>query len=370
MIMKLPYLFLLLPLLTGCGGGKPSPSVAEGPLGTPVSNLKKPLTPPEKEPEPLPIGAGSWALQERGVHFLDGQLGFAVGHANTILRTSDGGKTWARVIERKEGGTSTELRDVVFTSSKVGWVKTAIIDVILHTTDGGETWTKLPLPGPEGVYSWQGQGFCAHAAVGNTYWILYWGLHGPHLARTDSAGKDWQITKLKLDIPGGAGAGLSFADAKNGCVSWKPGAQKGGQVAITENGGQTWRAVELKEGKNTGGNWIKCQILNPRVAFALPHYGTIHYTNDAGHSWGSRDLGHVRSGDLMGLHFVDATFGHVLISHIPKAEVRRTLDGGKTWRSLGKLKNPDHVHSLSFPESQNGWVVGDQGYIEHYEEGK
>jgi photosystem II stability/assembly factor-like uncharacterized protein len=58
--------------------------------------------------------------------------------------------------------------------------------------------------------------------------------------------------------------------------------------------------------------------------------------------------------------------GHVLVS---EKEVRRTTDGGKSWSFLGKLKVPERVrvNALSFPSPGNGWVVGDKGFIAHYQ---
>ena len=51
---------------------------------------------------------GSWEVQKSGVEddlrsvtFINDKLGWAVGAANTIIATTDGGKTWNRQVPRK-----------------------------------------------------------------------------------------------------------------------------------------------------------------------------------------------------------------------------------------------------------------------------
>ncbi len=51
-----------------------------------------------------------WDVQKSGVNddlwgvsFVNRQVGYAVGEANTLLKTTDGGNTWTALMERKEG---------------------------------------------------------------------------------------------------------------------------------------------------------------------------------------------------------------------------------------------------------------------------
>lgn len=225
----------------------------------------------------------------------------------------------------------------------------------------------VKLPGPEGVYSPAGSNFGSQTAVGKRYWLLYWGLAGTKLQYTDDAGKEWKEIKLPFKFPDAAGADISFTDLNHGCVVWKGPAEA--RCAFTHDGGNTWEVVELDK-KEAAGNYMRVRVADSQTAFALPHVGTIHTTRDGGKTWTPHDMGHSRTGSsLTDLHFANTQLGHVLVAD-PKAEVRRTTDGGKTWLSLGKLQNPSHVHGVSFPDRKHGWVVGDKGYIEHYHEEK
>ncbi|MEK7213975.1 MAG: YCF48-related protein, partial [Chloroflexota bacterium] len=109
---------------------------------------------------------GRWESQKSGigdklkaVTFVSEKVGCAVGSCNTILGTKDGGKTWRRLVERKKDGP--HWGAILFTSAKVGWVRTDDTHNIAQTTDGGESWNEVPLPKPQ---EW-GLGGVKHAAV-------------------------------------------------------------------------------------------------------------------------------------------------------------------------------------------------------------
>lgn len=73
------------------------------------------------------------------VDFVDEDRGWAVGHAATILATTDGGRTWT--IQNYEPSLETPFLDVVFTDDQTGFAVGAY-DLFYKTRDGGETWTE------------------------------------------------------------------------------------------------------------------------------------------------------------------------------------------------------------------------------------
>ncbi len=93
------------------------------------------------------------------VHFVDERIGFICGASDTnveqshavVLRTADGGRTWARVYE---GSRPFELTwKMAFPTESTGYVTvqsynpdtTVSQRVFAKTTDGGLTWSELPL---------------------------------------------------------------------------------------------------------------------------------------------------------------------------------------------------------------------------------
>ncbi len=80
------------------------------------------------------------------VYFADAKNGWAVGHAQTILRTQDGGDTW--VLSHFEPEEAEPFLDVSFGDGLRGLVVGAY-GVIYSTTDGGSVWSHVPFePAP------------------------------------------------------------------------------------------------------------------------------------------------------------------------------------------------------------------------------
>jgi len=231
----------------------PAPGTAKAPEGEKATDKDtgKAVAPPAKP------GLGKWTMQQSGitddlhdVAFVNDQVGVAVGAHQTILRTTDGGKTWARVIERVKDGP--ELGTVLFANDKLGYAITHIVGAILHTKDGGASWAKMPIPDEkETVYSLNGRHYCTHAVHGSSYYYLCWGLSGTRLFKTENAGKDWIERKtkpeLKLGGLGGGATGIAFPDGGNGCfVNTKPSAFRF-NWGVTENEGQTWKLQKFED---------------------------------------------------------------------------------------------------------------------------
>ena len=63
---------------------------------------------------------------------------------------------------------------------------------------------------------------------------------------------------------------------------------------------------------------------------------------------------------LNDIEFLNEKDGFLMSEHT----VRRTEDGGKTWKTIGKFQT--YLLGLSFPRLDEGWVVGNKGFISHY----
>jgi len=79
------------------------------------------------------------------VTFVDDRTGWAVGHWGTILKTVDGGETWA--LERSDVASDRPLFSVYFRNAREGFA-VGLWSLLLHTIDGGNTWTEASLAAP------------------------------------------------------------------------------------------------------------------------------------------------------------------------------------------------------------------------------
>lgn len=297
-----------------------------------------------------------WTVQKSGaeddlkaVRFVTPELGWAVGAGNTVLHTQDGGKTWARQLPRDSNGVTFD--DISFLSPKVGWVRTRLLNKIIRTTDGGTTWNDVPIPDKSDA----GKCFTRLAAVGSTCFVQC----AATLYRTDD-GKNW--IKLNDKCPDALGWGdLWFADKDHGC-----GVVGNGLVAMTADGGKTWQEQRIKTTRDS--NYMKTQFIDLKIGWLMPQYGTVHATMDGGKTWKPQKLGHDEFNALTDMQFASAKVGHVLLGHNRGYAVRQTEDGGDTWQELDVLTvAPSYVNGLSFPDAENGWVVGDKGFIARYQ---
>jgi photosystem II stability/assembly factor-like uncharacterized protein len=97
-------------------------------------------------------GGQSWATVEdasitatayNAVHFLNPDVGYAVGLGGLVVRTLDGGRTWGQV---PTAAGSNALYSVFVLGQERVWVGSTN-GVMYYTTDGGQTWTSRTLPG-------------------------------------------------------------------------------------------------------------------------------------------------------------------------------------------------------------------------------
>ena len=122
-----------------------------------------------------------------GVHLHDAMRGWAVGHDEVVIRTTDGGVTWQRVHHAPER--ERPLLDVWFADARTGFAVGAY-GTLLATTDGGDTWEARTLVGEDDFHL----NHIAAAADGT----LYIAAEAGHLYRSDDGGGDVAVAAVPL----------------------------------------------------------------------------------------------------------------------------------------------------------------------------
>ena len=165
-----------------------------------------------------------------GIQMISETTGFIAGTENTILKTTDGGETWVGSSERaRVGETRNNLEGIWFVSPTTGWV-IGSFGILLHTADGGENWEKRD-PGFDNNL------FGIHFLDENTGWIS--GQEGLILHTTDG-GATWnqQKTESYDDLHD-----ITFVDAM---VGWAVGGYN--SILHTTDGGKTWAVSNIPGG--------------------------------------------------------------------------------------------------------------------------
>ena len=266
----------------------------------------------------------------RAVHFLDAQLGWAVGDGGTILHTSDGGATWTAQTSGMAGvlyGIHSEL-------SRAWAVGDA--GTILVTTDNGANWT----PQNSGTTAALIDVCFADAnkgwAVGTGGTILHTGNGGVNWAPQNSGTAQYL-------------ASVEFENATFGCA-----VGYGGTILRTTDGGATWTSQGFGAGLTLEG-----VSLSGVKGWAVGSGGTILHTADAGANWVPQTAGPVPK--LYAVHFDSATRGWAVGA---SGTIIRTLDGGASWTSQISGTTEFLFGAWSFAASKV-WAVGGGGTILH-----
>lgn len=191
---------------------------------------------------PVPASANLTA-----VYFADEQHGWAVGHVETILATSDGGESWQLVHFEFEN--PQPLLDVCFADALRG-VAVGAYGVVYTTTDGGAVWSQVPfepapLPGAEKVELSADEmeaaidlGFEFHlnAIARGPGSRMYLGAEAGRLFRSDDGGAHWRELPSPYDgsfhgvLPLEGDALLAFGLR--------------GNLFRSEDGGESWTAIQ------------------------------------------------------------------------------------------------------------------------------
>lgn len=175
---------------------------------------------------------GSWTQAKvptrallTGVYMHDGQLGWAVGHDEVVLRTRDGGQTWERVHHAPDN--ERPLLDVWFADAQRGFAVGAY-GSLLATTDGGDTWE------PRFVY--EQDDFHLNDIAVAPDGGLYLAAEAGHLYRSDDGGETW----LRLPSPyeGSFFGVLPLAEGPVLAFGLR------GNLFASTDRGQTWTPIE------------------------------------------------------------------------------------------------------------------------------
>jgi len=180
------------------------------------------------------------------VYFADDRHGWAVGHVETILATSDGGDTWRLVHLEPEN--PQPLLDVAFADASRG-VAVGAYGVVYVTADGGSVWSQVPfepaaLPGAESVEPADemeadvdlGFEFHLNAIARAGPGRLYIGAEAGRLFRSDDDGASWRELPSPYDgsfhgiLPLDGDAVLAFGLR--------------GNLFRSEDGGATWAQLQ------------------------------------------------------------------------------------------------------------------------------
>ncbi len=195
----------------------------------------------------------SWGEQLQDLHFPTSAVGYVVGDNGRILKSANGGLTWATQISN----TGEHLNGVYFSSESVGMAVGN--HVVLTTTNGGTTWTATST-------NW----YLNHVRTtdGNTWFAC--GEEGVVL-RSSNFGENWS----NISLPTNSSCLRITASTLQRLFV----AAEYGQIYVTHNQGGLWERVMLPAG-SLAVNDIQADASLGGVGYAVTEGGRVFKTSD------------------------------------------------------------------------------------------
>lgn len=193
----------------------------------------------------------------------DGEVVWAAGSSGKIVRSQDGGKSWARQATRTEAN----LQGLAAWDSKRA-VAVGNNGVIVVTDDGGETWRKASVPATSNPNK-----LLRVRVFGDTAWAV--GEFNT-LLRSDDHGATWTRVLPEKDR---ALNDVTFV----GQEGWLVG--EFGVVQKTSDGGATWVEVSQAAADNTRPSLMSVAFRDAQHGVAVGLSGTVLETADGGSTW-------------------------------------------------------------------------------------
>ncbi len=202
---------------------------------------------------------GSAHLDFRSVHALSDAVAYiaSAGEAGKglarIVATGDATRHWHLSYSTDESGVF--LDAIAFWDPKNGIALSDPVDgrfFVLTTADGGRTWTRVPpgvlpavLPG-EAAFAASGSSIALRGS--SHVWIGTGGGGRARVMHSTDRGRTWSVVDAPIHAEGPAAGifSIAFTDSVRGVAvggDYTKPALKAGSVALTDDGGRTWRVA-------------------------------------------------------------------------------------------------------------------------------
>ena len=244
-----------------------------------------------------------------------GATGYAAGDFGTVLKSTDGGRTWA--------GLQTGLSEDLSHLRTLG-PNTVIVGgtcALRRSDDGGVTFRRLPWTASD--QSCSGGITALDFPTSPTGYLV---LHNGNLLRSSDSGRTWSRRTAIPDtqvsgVPGISPTDLDFVSDSRGYA-----ATDGGEVFATADGGSTWKTVLGLPVKITS-----ITFPSPGVGYVAADAPAVFKTTDGGNSWQEQELP-LDVGALRQLRCITDDICEGVTRDGDR--LVRTTDGGSSWTSL------------------------------------
>ncbi len=350
-LRKAPGVFLVMSLALSAGM-RPHPLPGQAPPGTPAIRSQV-------------VESGTNAVLQ-AVSPVNEEVVWVSGHRGVILRSLDGGLTWAPVPA--PAGDTLQFRDVKAFSTEEAVVLSAgtgALSRIYRTDDAGRSWhTSFLMEHPQGFLDcldfWDGRrGFAYGDAIDGA----------PYVLLTDDGGRTWWRAPVDglpaaREGEGGFAASGTCAEAGEGGRGWiATGAGGSARVLGTTDHGSSWSASDLPiaTGSMAGAFTIAVYAGQPTMILGGDLGREEEVVANAarpaeGKGWTQTAVPAPMSGAVYG----SAASGPEEVVAFGPAGSAYTPDAGRSWQDLPEVEAWAGAFHAG---AGKGWAVGTRGRI-------
>jgi photosystem II stability/assembly factor-like uncharacterized protein len=301
----------------------------------------------------------------RGISAVSSSVAWASGAGGTVLRTTDGGRTWQK--RPVPGADELDFRDVDATSATTALILSigsGDASRIYQTEDGGATWT-------ERFRNADPKAFFDAVALADTHHAVAFSdaVDGQFVIRqTADGGRTWTPVSSERLPPARDGEGAFAASGTNVSMAGREHIWIGtsaARVLRSTDGGRTWtvHATPIATAEATGifsiafRNRLHGVIVGGNYRDESAAVNNVAVTVDGGATW-SRPPGPGLSGFRSAVAWLPRRDRTLLAVGPTGADW--SSDGGLTWRTAGGAG----YDALSIaPAGDAGWATGADGRI-------
>ncbi|MFF5081256.1 oxidoreductase [Actinoplanes sp. NPDC000266] len=240
--------------------------------------------------------AGASDLLFRDIEAFDSRTAVALsigeGEASRVYATTDGGRSWRETFRNDDPAAFYDC--MTFLDRKHGLALSDPVGGkfrILATADGGRTWKVRPTtgmpPALTGEFAFAASGTCLVSAAGKAYFATGGGATARVFTSRDG-GRSWSVTDTP--VPSGPTAGIYSLAVRPSGEAIAVGGDYSAPTAAPDGAaylhGRTWKIARTVPGEyRSGSAWA-----SRSVALAVGPTGS-DYSRDAGRTWTRFDTG-------------------------------------------------------------------------------
>ena len=307
-----------------------------------------------------PARLDTWQLPEASLYAVTarGQNAWAAGYWGTILRSSDGGRTWSQPATP----TAKTLFGISFADEKTGWAVGAD-GTILRSSDGGASWTAQPVEIADelGDSRRLDTNLFGVAAISST---MAWAVGDLGIVLRTRDGEKWE--RVALDAASYADENVLerllnavvFTSATDGWIA--------GEFATlmrTSDGGETWVGQREISGAPDDLYLFNLSAAAGGPAAAVGLAGSVLVSSVGGARWESRSV------DTSAGLFAIAWNLENGIAAGDRGVIFVSNDGGRSWTGAKRPKLFNWLAGVAFASPTEAIVVGERGVVLRSEDG-